>query len=173
MNERDNEAAIVIQRRYRLRLLGKEKFRKKQLERLRRIEYEQKMYVRIQAWWRCVYARILFQDTKLLRQKLREQRKLERAVTRVQTVWRGRMTRKATAVSNPTTESPYFTQRVPLHTANIQLPMEYFVLKINFSLDCGNCAEARAQQKLKPMHVVTWFGSERTRSRKEWKTVLR
>ena len=29
MNERDNDAAIVIQRRYRLRLLGKEKFRKK------------------------------------------------------------------------------------------------------------------------------------------------
>ena len=97
MSDRDNEAAIVIQRRYRIRLLGKARFRRKQLERLRRMEYERDMYIRLQSWWRAVYAKILFQNTKELKKKVMEQRRLEKAATMVQTAWRGRMSRKATA----------------------------------------------------------------------------
>lgn len=97
MHEKESEAAIIIQRRYRIRLLGKARFRKKQLERLRRLEYEGKMYVRLQSWWRAVYAKKMFQDTKKMRKKLMEQRRLEKAATMVQTAWRGKMSRKATA----------------------------------------------------------------------------
>jgi hypothetical protein len=93
----DTQAAIKLQRRYRIRLLGKEKFRAKQLKRLQRLQHELNCTVTIQCWWRGVFARIVFKDIAALRERVRAQHRYERAIIRVQTTWRGRATRKRQA----------------------------------------------------------------------------
>ena len=92
----DTRAAIKIQRRYRIRLLGKEKFRAKQLKRLQELQHQVDCACVVQSWWRGVHARIVFADATRLRKKVLAQRRKEAAVVRVQTRWRGRAARKRT-----------------------------------------------------------------------------
>ena len=178
----ESRAARRLQRRYRLRLLGKAKFRARERERLAKLTMESESCKRIQAWWRGILARVLG-DAKGMAAKMHRRRFVRSMATKisatirmhlaVQYVKRLRREARATDIQRVCYRGPKGRAKALRHRNNKKASQFLRKMKNRIAYMCFDTWRVKVHQKVQMRDLATrCFGTVKHIRWADWRLYL-